>query len=96
MEGGSSDNLKELEDISLEELDAAFDELANQAPAEPVPRNEVLEGPSHVYDFRELEQVEHGLVPLGFDSEVSVIGEGTDGGSWDIKALMSLNSITST
>jgi hypothetical protein len=48
------------------------------------------------YDFRELERIEQGLVPLGFDSEVLVIGEDTDGGSWDVKAFMSLNGIIST
>jgi hypothetical protein len=35
VEGGSSDDLKGLEDISLEELDAAFDELANCRASSP-------------------------------------------------------------
>jgi hypothetical protein len=68
-----------------------------QTPVEPGPNvdgDEVLEG--RVYDFHELECIERSLVPLGFDSEVLVIGEDMDGGSWDVKAFMSLNGIIST
>lgn len=54
---------------------------------------EVLEG--EVYDFGELELVDKGLAPLGFEEEVSIIEAGAENSSqsWDITQLISSNGV---
>jgi len=85
------------ESISVDEIDAAFDELEKEKVAalhDDVDGGEVLEG--EIYNFAELDQIDGGLAPHAFEEDVSTLQGGSGGGStWDVDALMSARGVSS-
>ncbi|KAH7925705.1 hypothetical protein BV22DRAFT_1010684, partial [Leucogyrophana mollusca] len=94
----TNDYLAGPESITEEELMEAFDELDREkvnasATVTEVDGHEVLEG--KVYDWKELEHVDEGTVPAGFNENIGVLDRTSGGGTWDVKALMSVEGIYS-
>ncbi|KAI6042900.1 hypothetical protein EDC04DRAFT_2878284 [Pisolithus marmoratus] len=95
------------ESITDEELMEAFDRLAQENaegvqsgasltdPDVELDGNEVLEG--QIYDFKELEAIDKGKKPTGFIEDICVVDKaaGADVGTWDVKALLSSEGISS-
>lgn len=89
--GQGADHLQGPESISLEELDAAFDELekelASTKDSEENGEKGVLDG--DMYDYDELSRVDQGLAPKGFEEEVSILNEASTDRGWNVGDLMS-------
>jgi hypothetical protein len=82
------------EDISVEDIDKAFDDLdaklreeQNSAGTEQGVEdgNEILEG--KIYDLTELDAVDKGIAPTNATEDLDIIGD--EGGfGWDVNAMM--------
>ncbi|GLB37173.1 hypothetical protein LshimejAT787_0402240 [Lyophyllum shimeji] len=94
-------NISGPEDITLEEIDKAFDDLDAQLREERMAAtaagtmsaedgNEILEG--MVYDLRELDAIERGIAPESAVEELDIIGD-AGGSGWDVDAMMSSQGI---
>jgi hypothetical protein len=85
------------EDVTLDELDEAFDELDKQLQIEKehqlvadIDGGEVLEG--EVYDFAELEKIDREEMPASSIEEMDVIGSSGEH-EWDVDTMMSTGGI---
>ena len=79
------------ESISVDELDSA-----PAVDPQLVDGSEVLEG--QVYDLDEMQRVDKGIAPLGFQDDVQDLmmsGE-LEAGTWSIQALLSSKGVTTT
>ena len=82
------------EDILVEDIDKAFDDLKAQlceeknaaGPAQEVEDgNEILEG--KIYDLTELEEIDKGIAPVNATEDLDIIGD--EGGfGWDVNMIM--------
>ena len=73
------------ESISVDELDKAFEELKTHTVIDPslVDGSEVLEG--QVYDLDEMEKVDDGIAPTGFQDDVQELSGGSEAdNTWSI------------
>ncbi|KDR66641.1 hypothetical protein GALMADRAFT_80557, partial [Galerina marginata CBS 339.88] len=83
------------EDITLEEIGKAFDDLEAQLREEKEAArgtgqtseddNEILEG--KIYDLTELEAIDKGVAPKDATEDLNIIGE-EEGFGWDVDAMM--------
>ena len=80
-------------DLTAEEIDHVFSNLnatlKDKALQDP-DGCEVLEG--HVYDFKELEKIDQGILPMSFVEEFDIMGWG-ETTEWDIEHMMALKGI---
>jgi len=93
----NDDILAQPEDVTLDELDEAFDELDKQLQIEKehqleadIDGGEVLEG--EVYDFAELEKIDREEMPVSSIEEMDVIGSSGEH-EWDVDTMMSTGGI---
>ncbi|KAF8956104.1 ribonuclease H-like domain-containing protein [Flammula alnicola] len=90
----ADDRITGPEDITVEEIGKAFDDLdaqlleekKNAAPGQTVEDgNEILEG--MIYDLSELDVIDKGIAPTSAAEDLNIIGD--EGGfGWDVDAMM--------
>ncbi|KAF8192079.1 ribonuclease H-like domain-containing protein [Pholiota molesta] len=94
-----ADNLSGPEDITLDDIDKAFDDLdarlreerANATEAETVEDGqEILEG--NIYDLSELDVIDMGQAPVSVSEDLSIIGD-AGGIGWDVEAMMAAKGV---
>lgn len=89
---GSEDDLLGPESITPDELEEAFGALET-GPIDPeVDGSEVLQG--HVYDLNELEKIDKGMAPSGFQDDIQQLGTGSGAGTWNIEALLASRGVS--
>ncbi|KAH7905944.1 hypothetical protein BJ138DRAFT_1225824 [Hygrophoropsis aurantiaca] len=100
----SDDYLAGPESIAEEELDQAFDELDREkAEAAAAGVSDKVIDNTHgvlagkIYDWVELERVDKGTKPVGFNEEINVLSMSSEGAAdaWDVGALMTAEGVTS-
>ena len=87
------DLLANLEDVTLDDIDDAFDKLEDELQKEKaalmdqdVDGGEILEG--QIYDFAELAKINAGEVSKPANEVIEVIGSG-DEDDWDVETMVS-------
>ena len=80
------------ESITADELEEAFGALETGPTDSGADGGEVLQG--HVYDMNELEKVDKGLAPSGFQDDIQQLSTGSGAGSWSIEALLASRGVS--
>lgn len=92
------DELEGPESLTEEEVAAAFDEIEQHIAEFLSAIDPQLEGyeilVGKVYDIAELEQVDKGIVPVGFKDDIQQVGsDSEDGLSWDVQSLLTMKGV---
>ncbi|KAI0953795.1 hypothetical protein AcV7_007222 [Taiwanofungus camphoratus] len=94
------DVLKGPEGVSMEDIDAAFDKLAQRTIDQNVlPIDPQLEGENiaagHIYSFDELEKIDAGVAPTSFNNEIQLrVGQSANV-VWDVASVLVSKGISS-
>ena len=95
----SDDNLKGLEAITDEDIEAVFTDIKRcdvetRSNIDPIIEGSEVEA-AKVYDLEELAQVEKGLAPRAFNDETQVVVDITAGRTdWDISSLLQAKGVS--
>ena len=80
------------ESITPDELDEAFGVLEDGPANSEVDGGEILQG--NVYDLTELDKVDKGMAPSGFQDDIQQLGTGSGAGTQSIDALLASRGVS--
>jgi hypothetical protein len=91
IEGEEEDDLRGLEDITLEELEEAFAAVEDGDVTSLDPElasNETEVNIGQVFSLEELDHVEKRMAPMAFEDEIQPVDKVSDAVDWDIQSLL--------